>query len=148
MSDVGGVPPGAGGPSEAEMRAYLERLRAAPVEEVLAELLSMLLSTVQVKLGRPDGRLLLDVLAAIGRSVEGRIDPGLAGQVASALAELRLAQVEAERQLGTAVGEGGAEATADADAAAGTDPPVPPPPSPPPSAPGGSPASRLWVPGS
>ena len=142
MSDVGAT--GAAAPDEAEVRAYLERLRTAPVEDVLAELLSVLLSAAQVKIGRADARLLLDALAAIARVTEGRIDVGLQQQAMDALAQLRLAQVEAERQLGTPP-EGGAPGAGDGGAAEGG--PGAPPGAPPGPAQGAQ-RSRLWVPGS
>jgi hypothetical protein len=130
-------------PTEAEVRAYLEQLRAAPVEAVVAEVAEALLSAVQVKLGRPDGRLLIDAAAALASALEGRIDAALHGQIAAALAQLRLAQVELEGGQGVAAEEGGS-----GPGASGTDgtdvPPAPPAPGPPGA---GSAASRLWVPG-
>jgi len=135
---------GAGGPSEAELQQMLAQMRDAPAEQVLVEVANVLLQAVQVKLGRPDARLLLDAVAAVAESVRGRADAQLVDQVAAAVAQLRLAQVEAE---------GGAPGAADAAV-----PPAPPadsrsagtPAGPaqsgaPGDAPGG--ASRLWVPG-
>lgn len=145
MSDVG--VPGAAAPDEAEVRAYLERLRTAPVEEVLAELLSVLLSAAQVKIGRADARLLLDALAAIAAATEGRIDVGLQEQATNALAQLRLAQVEAERQLGTPP-EAGASGAGDGGAAQGGPGAAQAAPPGGPSGPAsGAQRSRLWVPG-
>lgn len=149
MSEPRGMPPGGAEPDEQEVRAYLERLRSAPVEEVLAELLSILLSAAQVKLGRSDARLLLDALGAIAEVTDGRIDRGLHEQVTSALSQLRLAQVEAERQLGAQVGEEAATGAAGATGVPGAAGPEGSPSeaaqSAPPSTPSGR--SRLWVPG-
>lgn len=149
MSEPRGMPPGGAEPDEQEVRAYLERLRSAPVEEVLAELLSILLSAAQVKLGRSDARLLLDALGAIAQVTDGRIDRGLHEQVTSALSQLRLAQVEAERQLGTPVGEETATGAAGATGVPGAVGPAGSPPEAAPSAPPSTPPgrSRLWVPG-
>jgi hypothetical protein len=148
--------PGGPGPAreltEAEMRAYLEQLRAVPVEGVIAELVEMVLSAVQVKLGRPDARLLADVLAAVADAIAGRVDPQLHEGIVGALARLRVAQVEAEQAAGGPAGPddaaGGRSATA-----APVPPPTPPAGAPAQGGPGPSPSgtdprtSRLWVPG-
>ena len=52
-------------PTEEEIRAYLSQLREAPVDQVLAEVVNALLNAAQVKLGRRDGRLLIDTVAAV-----------------------------------------------------------------------------------
>jgi hypothetical protein len=143
-----GLAPGAagmpmGGPSEEELQAMLLQMREAPVEQVLAEVINVLFQTIQVKLGLADARVLIDVVGALSDATAGRIDPQLHGQVAQALGQLRLAQVEEEQRQGTpAAPERPASAT-------GSEAPTAPP------APGGasSPAdpgagaSRLWVPG-
>ena len=89
-----------GGPSEAEVRAMLAEMREAPAEQVLAEVLNVLLQAAQVKLGRPDARVLIDTVAAVADAAEGRVQATLTGQLAQAVTQLRLAQVEAERELG------------------------------------------------
>lgn len=137
-------PPGAGGPgapSEAELRAMLEELREAPVEEVLVQGVNLLLQAAQVKLGRPDARVLIDAVAAVADAVGARARGGIADQVAGAVTQLRMAQVEAEREAGVAPPE---EAAPGPATDATTPPPAaaPPPPTAPPSA-----ASRLWIPG-
>jgi hypothetical protein len=140
---------GAGAPSEAEMRQMLAQMRDAPAEQILVEVVNALLQAVQVKLGRPDARLLLDVVAAVTESTRGRADEQLVNQVADAVAQLRLAQVEAEGEgasHGTAAGE------VDASPVAGPAAPAAPQPATQPAAPPGSQGgaqsgSRLWVPG-
>lgn len=133
-------PPGGRQPTEEEMQAALSQLREAPVAEVIIDILQGLLSAAQVKVGRKDGRMLLDAVALVNDHAEGHVDAALTEQVRSALTQLRLAQVEAEKEV-AARGEsqpndlGGDPAPADAG---GTTPP-PPPEDPP--------ASRLWVPG-
>jgi hypothetical protein len=132
---------GSGGPSEAELQMMLAQMREAPAEQVLVEVINALLQAVQVKLGRPDARLLLDAVAAMAESVRGRADAQLVDQVAGAVAQLRLAQVEAE---------GGARsgATVDPGSTPGsTGEAAPPAPPTPPGAAGGQAGSRLWVPG-
>jgi hypothetical protein len=155
VSDV----PGPGQePSEEEVRAYLSQLRGAPVEQVVAEVTSALLNAAQVKLGRRDGRLLLDLVAALVDGARGHLPADLTGQVDDVLAQLRVAQVDAEREVAAATQQGHQEpndlgapgpeaASGDTGrAGAGSDtPPAPPTQEPPAQQP--SAASRLWVPG-
>jgi hypothetical protein len=143
--------PGQGQPSEEELREALGQMRAAPVEQIVAEVLSALLNAAQVKLGRRDGRLLLDVVAAV-QDVSGQhVDGELSNQVAQVLTQLRMAQVEAEKEVAEAATQGHTEPN-DLDApAAGEQPPAQPaqqPPAQQQSAQQQSAASRLWVPGS
>jgi hypothetical protein len=148
-------PPGAGGeqqPSEEEVRAYLAQLRQAPAEQVIAEVLSGLLNAAQVKVGRKDGRLLLDLSAGVVDGAREHLSDELTNQVDEVLGQLRMAQVEGEREVANAVEQGqqepndlGAEEQAPQagqDAAAAS-----PPPSPPPSQQQGQGGSRLWTPG-
>lgn len=167
MSDVPFDPTRAAGapgaddqPSEEEIRAYVAQLRAAPVDQVVAEVVQALLNAAQMKLGRQDGRLLIDLVAAIVSTGDERLRADLRQQIGQAVSQLRLAQVEAEQQVAAAAAQGHTEPgdldTADAPPAsgaasapggAGADGPSgpaggPPPPSAPPS--GGK---KLWVPG-
>jgi len=133
-----------GGPSEAELQRMLGEMREAPAEQVLVEVVNVLLQAAQVKLGRPDARVLIDAVAALAEAVTGRADEALLGQVTSAVTQLRLAQVEAEGSSGHSGSAGDGGAGAPAEAAASPAAPAsasPPPPAPP------SQASRLWVPG-
>ncbi|MEX0831378.1 MAG: hypothetical protein WD007_02140 [Nitriliruptoraceae bacterium] len=88
-----------GEPTEAEIRAYLEQLRNAEVDQVVAEVATALINAAQVKLGRSDARLLLDLVAVVADQVRGRVPDELTGQLDEALTQLRLAQVDAEKQL-------------------------------------------------
>ena len=153
MSDVPSDPlaqAAAGGgeePSEEEIRAYLSQLRSAPVDQVLAEVSSALVNAAQVKLGRQDARLLLDVVAAVSETVRGRVDDDLPDQLDDVLSKLRMAQVEGEREVASAASQGHTESDdlgSDATSTEGSTPP--------PSSPGQSPgksdaAKRLWTPG-
>jgi hypothetical protein len=152
-------------PTEEEVRAYLGQLRAAPVDQVVAEVASALLNAAQVKLGRKDGRLLLDLVADVADRTRPHLPDELTSQVDEALTQLRLAQVEAEREvaaaaqqghvepddLGAAAAGAGDASTADEatapDAAASEEGQPPPTRQQPPPQPGGGAASRLWVPG-
>ncbi len=131
-------------PSEEEVRAYMEQLRSSPVDQVLAEICSALLSAAQVKLGRPDGRLLIDVVGGIAEQMRGRDLDELTSQVDQALTQLRLAQVEAERQQASdPATEAGPTGEVSEDAPT---PSAPPTNAAPPSDP--SAGRRLWTPGS
>jgi hypothetical protein len=141
--DTMGPGMGPGVPSEAELQHMLAQMREAPAEQVLVEVINVLLQAVQVKLGRPDARLLLDAVAAVTDTVRGRADAQLIDQVVQAVTRLRLAQVEAEAEAPapTAGPSGGPAPTA---------PPGPPPASSQGAAqnpPAGQGGSRLWVPG-
>lgn len=85
-------------PSEEEVRAYMEQLRETPADQVIAEVGSALLSAAQVKIGRPDARLLIDAAGAVTETVVGKVDGNLHQQLQEAVTQLRLAQVEAEKQ--------------------------------------------------
>jgi hypothetical protein len=92
--------PGRADTSEHDARELVERLRSAPAEEIITDLFSTLLSTAQVKLGRRDARLFID-LCAQTLEYAGRYLPAELGkQVETALGQLRLAQVSAENELG------------------------------------------------
>ena len=155
MSDVpptampGGAPgdlPG-DGPSEEEVRAYLGQMRQAPVEQVVAEVLQGLLNAAQIKLGRRDARLLLDTAASIADQVRPHLGDDLSGQIDDALNQLRMAQVEAEKQ----VAQSGQPEENDIQPSAGGAPSgqqeATGQAAPPSGQPGSSAASKLWIPG-
>ena len=54
---------GGAGPSEHDAHQLVQRLRSAPAQEIMTELFSTLLSTAQVKLGRRDARLFINLCA-------------------------------------------------------------------------------------
>ena len=145
MSDPFAQTPGPGQddqPSEEEVRAYLAQLRETPVEQVVAEVLSALLNAAQVKLGRADGRLLLDLAASLIEQGGEQLPEELTGQVDDVVAQLRVAQVDAEQQL---TGAGDAAPAEEADGATASPPPAPG--QTPPAGGPSDPSSRLWVPG-
>jgi hypothetical protein len=145
----------AGMPSEAELEQMLAQMREAPAEQVLVEVVNVLLQAAQVKLGRPDARLLIDAVAAVADAAAGRADAALLGQVGQAVAQLRLAQVEAEGGAGGAVPDAGPASRGSVPTGGAPGAPSGPTPGAPgapgaPSAggaPGGAQTSRLWVPG-
>jgi hypothetical protein len=122
--------------SEEDVREYARQLRSLPVEQVMGDVLFSLLNAAQVKLGRRDARLLIDVSAVAHEHARPYLSDELSKQVDQVLGQLRLAQVSAEGRTG---GPGGPEENdldrAPAPPSAGGPPPPPPPP------------SKLWVPG-
>ena len=91
--------PGRADTSEHDARELVKQLRSAPAEEIITDLFSTLLSTAQVKLGRRDARLFID-LCAQALDYAGRYVPEELGkQVEAALGRLRLAQVSAENEV-------------------------------------------------
>jgi hypothetical protein len=94
-----GERPGSQGSAEREAQELLERLRSTPAEEIVAEQFSALLSTAQVKLGRRDARLFIDLCAHMLDYAGPYLTEELGRQVATALGQLRLAQVSAESEV-------------------------------------------------
>ena len=85
-----------GGPSTDDARDYARRLRVLPVDQVLGDLLFSMLNAAQVKLGRRDARLLIDVAAVAHEHARPHLPGELTKQVDQALGQLRMAQVSAE----------------------------------------------------
>lgn len=105
--------------SEEQVRAYLAELRDAQVTDILAQVISTLLNGAQVKLGRRDARVLIDTAAAVIERIGPDLDEGFAEEVSSILSQLRMAQVQAEQEAGTAPAEGDEEYAAPEAGAAG-----------------------------
>jgi len=131
--------------TEEQLRELLGRLRHAPVEQVIAELLSSLLNAAQAKLGRRDARLLIDLSGLMIDHARRYVSKGLADQVDQALTQLRLGQVRAEGAAASGKRSDEQNDLAETPApptGAAAPPAEQPAPSPQPSA-----SSRLWVPG-
>lgn len=96
--------PGAPPVTEEQLREYLAQLRTAPVEQVLTEVLSGLLSAAQAKLGRRDARLLIDISAQAVDHARAHLSAGLSQQLDQALGQLRREQVRAEEQVAAQTG--------------------------------------------
>ena len=92
--------PGGAGPgderSAEDAREYARRLRSLPVDQVLGEFLFSLLNAAQVKLGRRDARLLIDVTAVAHEHARSYMPGELTRQIDQALGQLRMAQVNEE----------------------------------------------------
>jgi hypothetical protein len=130
-------------PSEEDIRKLVEQLRSSQVEQVIANAFSTLLSAAEVKLGRRDARLLIDLCTTMLEYAGEYLSDELGKQVENMLGQLRLGQVSAESQM-AAKGD-----TAPNDLARIPKPRVPGKRTEAPAGAGAaeSPASRLWVPG-
>jgi hypothetical protein len=125
-------------PSPEEVREYMQRMRSLPVEEVIAEVLFSLLNAAQIKLGRRDARLLIDVSTVAHEHARPYLSQKLTKQVDELLGQLRLSQVSAEGQPSRP--DKPEENDLDRVPAAPSVAAAQSPPSP-------QPASKLWVPG-
>jgi len=85
-----------GAPSAQEAREYVQRMRSLPVEQVLGDVMFSLLNAAQVKLGRRDARLLIDVSSVAHEHARPYLPAELCKQLDQVLGELRLGQVNAE----------------------------------------------------
>lgn len=132
------------GLSEDEVRAYVEKLRTAPADQLLVELLFTALNAAQVKLGRNDARLFIDFSGMLVDHLREYLPDDAVGQADQALGQLRLAQVQAEGEVARSDrSEANDLERRPAGFASAPGAPIDPPPTPPPSAGG----SGLWVPG-
>jgi hypothetical protein len=83
----------------ADAREYARQLRVFPVDQVLRDFLFSLLNAAQVKLGRRDARLLIDVTAVAHEHVRPHLPDELTRQIDEALGQLRMGQVSAENRV-------------------------------------------------
>lgn len=120
------------------MREYVAQLRGAPVEQIVVELVQGLLNAAQMKLGRNDGRLLIDTTAVLMSHLGPHVAEDLTAQVGEAVTQLRLAQVDAEKEVAAA---GQSEPNDLPERPGGAQAPSAP------SGPAAPQASKLWVPG-
>jgi hypothetical protein len=77
-------------------RKLVEELRSAPAEQIVAEAFFLLLNGAQVKLGRRDARLLIDLNTVMLDYARQYLSDRLVKQVEQSLDQLRLGQVSAE----------------------------------------------------
>ena len=90
---------GQAGISEEDARAFVEQLRSTPAEQIIAEVFSTLLTAAEVKRGRRDARLFIDLCTATFEYAGQYVSNELGKQVEQVLGQLRLAQVSAENHL-------------------------------------------------
>ncbi len=97
---MGTAEPGAGGQGEEQSAGdasdYARRLRSLPVDQVLGDCLFSLLTAAQVKLGRRDARLLIDVATVAHEHARPYLPGELTSQLDQVLGQLRMAQVNEE----------------------------------------------------
>ncbi|MDQ4129559.1 MAG: hypothetical protein M3133_00960 [Actinomycetota bacterium] len=86
-------------PSEEEVRAYLAQLRQAGIGDIVGQAFSLVASAAEVKLGRRDARVLIDIAASMADLTGPHVEDRLKQQMQQALNQLRLGQVEAESEL-------------------------------------------------
>jgi hypothetical protein len=79
-----------------DARDYARRLRSLPVDQLIGDLLFSLLNAAQVKLGRRDARLLIDVTAVAHEHARPHLPGEFNRQVDQILGQLRMGQVSAE----------------------------------------------------
>jgi len=82
--------------SAEDFREQMQRMRALPVEQIVADVLFSLLNAAQVKLGRRDARLLIDLSTVAHEHARRYLSEELTKQVDQVLGQLRLDQVSAE----------------------------------------------------
>jgi hypothetical protein len=91
----GGTGQRGGRPAE-DAGEQARRLRAVPVDQVLGDLLLRMLTAAQVKLGRRDARLLIDVAAVAHEEARPHLPGEFTRQIDQLLGQLRMGQVSAE----------------------------------------------------
>ncbi|MBO0817703.1 MAG: hypothetical protein J2P30_21445 [Actinobacteria bacterium] len=130
-------------PSAEDAREYVQQVRSLPVEQVIGDVVLSLLNAAQVKLGRRDARLLIDMTTVAVEHARPYMPAELTRQIDQVLGQLRLGQVSAESRA--------SQATEPEDNDLGQ---VPAPPGgavQPPAGgvqpPAGPAPSKLWVPG-
>ena len=82
--------------SAEDAREYVRRMRSLPVDQVIRDVLFGLLNAAQVKLGRRDARLLIDVSTMAHEHARPYLPGELTRQIDQVLGQLRLGQVNAE----------------------------------------------------
>ena len=136
----------AGQPTPEEMQRYLEQMRESDPAGLIAEAFNLLATGAQVKLGRPDARALIDGIAGMVQGAEAALQPELAEQMKAGVAQLQMAQVQAEREAAAAASPAAADPSG-AAAGAPADTAAPPTTSSPGQGADQRMTDRLWVPG-
>jgi hypothetical protein len=77
--------------------ALVRRMRSLPVDQVIGDVLFSLIRAAQVKVGRRDARLLIDVTTVAHEHARRYLPGDVAKQIDQVLGQLRMAQVSAER---------------------------------------------------
>ncbi|MDQ3973798.1 MAG: hypothetical protein M3276_05600 [Actinomycetota bacterium] len=131
--------------SEDELRAYLNQLRSAEPGEFVAQAYNVLATVAQAKLGQPDARLLIDAMSGLAEATADRLPAELGRQMREGIAQLKLVQVQAERDVAPATDDTARERPS---AAAGArEKPAGSESTEEPTQPGARMTDRLWIPG-
>lgn len=85
--------------SAKDAQQLVEKLRSAPADQMVTEAFFMLLNGAQVKLGRRDARLLIDLSTVMLDYARQYLSDPLVKQVEQSLDQLRLGQVSAEKAV-------------------------------------------------
>jgi hypothetical protein len=131
--------------TEDDVRQYVEKLRSAPAQQILTEMMFTSLNAAQVKLGRKDARLFIDLTALLAERLGAYLPDEIGTQVEQALGQLRLAQVQAEGEVASE-DEANDLDRAPTGIVGRTDTELAEAPSAPPGS-SSSAGSKLWVPG-
>lgn len=92
-------------PTQEEIMAMIAQMREMPASNLILQALGLLVSGAEAKLGRPDARQLIDVVAAVVEQAGEHLGDA-ANELAALVVQLKTAQVQAEAKLAEA-GEGG-----------------------------------------
>ena len=79
-----------------DVREHRQRMRLLPVEHIIRDVVFSLLNAAQVKLGRRDARLLIDLSTVAHEHARPYLPDDLTRQIDQVLGQLRLGQVSAE----------------------------------------------------
>jgi hypothetical protein len=82
--------------SAEDARKRALQVRSLPVEQLIADVLLSLLNAAQIKLGRRDARLLIDLGTVVHEHARPYLSGELTAQIDQLLGQLRLGQVSAE----------------------------------------------------
>ena len=82
--------------SAEDFREQMRRMRSLRVEQIIGDVVYSLLNAAQVKLGRRDARLLIDLSTVAHEHARPYLSDDLTKQVDQVLGQLRLGQVSAE----------------------------------------------------
>ena len=91
--------------SAEDFHEQMKRMRSLPVEQIVGDVVFSLLNAAQVKLGRRDARLLIDLSTVAHEHARPYLSEELTKQIDEVLGQLRLGQVSAESDATSRSGE-------------------------------------------
>ena len=86
------------GEEKAQRDELLSQLRAAPMRDIVVQGITLIAQGVELKIGRADARVLIDLLDALAASA-GDVLGDMKTSVETMISQLKAAQVQAENQL-------------------------------------------------